>query len=54
MDGIKSEAGHERVPLGQRLMDDVFLLIALGLGVPLVIYIVWSVVDVMRVPVFNP
>lgn len=54
MDGNKPGAGQERVPLGQRLMDDVFLLIALGLGVPLVIYIAWSVIDVMRVPVFKP
>jgi len=54
MDQVRIKSKVEEVPRGQRLLDDMFLLMALGLGVPLVLYIIWSVVDVLRVPVFKP
>ncbi|MBI2869843.1 MAG: hypothetical protein HYX96_08470 [Chloroflexi bacterium] len=54
MDEKKAGAKQRRVPLGQKLFDDVYLLLALGLGVPLIIYVVWSVVDVLTVPPFTP
>ncbi|MBI2958288.1 MAG: hypothetical protein HYY32_05530 [Chloroflexi bacterium] len=50
----KSKPGEDRVPAGQRFLDDIFLLLALGLGIPLLLYIVWSVIDLVRVPVFQP
>ena len=40
----------EKLPLGQVLFDDMFLLLALGLGLPLVTYIVWALIDLGRVP----
>ncbi|MBI2917842.1 MAG: hypothetical protein HYY01_07580 [Chloroflexi bacterium] len=49
------QAGEgERVPLGQALLDDVFLLLALGLAVPLIFYIIWGIMDLSQVPVFTP
>ncbi len=49
------QAGEgERVPLGQALLDDVFFLLALGLAVPLILYIVWGIVDLSQVPLFTP
>ena len=40
----------EKVPLGQVLFDDMFLLLALGLGIPLVSYLVWALIDLGNVP----
>lgn len=54
MDQVRVKSKVEEVPRGQTLLDDVFLLLALGLGIPLVVYIIWSVIDVLRVPVFKP
>ena len=51
----KGEASStEKVPLGQVLFDDMFLLLALGLGLPLVSYIVWALVDLSKVPPMSP
>ncbi|MBI2854616.1 MAG: hypothetical protein HYX87_06835 [Chloroflexi bacterium] len=54
MDERERRTKPERIPLGQVLMDDIYLLLALGLGIPLVFYVAWSVIDVMRVPLFKP
>ncbi len=44
----------DKLPLGQVLFDDMFLLLALGLGLPMVSYIVWALIDLARVPVVKP
>lgn len=46
-------SAEERVPLGQVLLDDIFLLLALGLAVPFIFYIVWGLWDLAHVPVFG-
>ena len=43
----------ERVPWQQALMDDVFLLLALGLLVPTFFYIVWGLMSLGEVPIFT-
>lgn len=40
---------EEPLPLGQRLLDNVFLLLALGVLIPLVSYWLWGVLDILRV-----
>ncbi len=50
MEILKSEPGQEKIPLGQVLLDDVYLLIALGLGIPAFSYIVWALFDLSKVP----
>ena len=44
----------EKLPLGQVLLDNVFLLLALGLGLPLLLYIIWGIYDLVNVPAFRP
>ena len=41
-----------RPPLGQLLLDDVFLLLAAGLIVPTLFYIVWGLISLASVPPF--
>ncbi len=41
----------EPVPLGQRLLDRPFLLLAAGLIVMFVFYTIWGFLEVMSLPV---
>ncbi|MBL8978901.1 MAG: hypothetical protein JNM53_10830 [Gemmatimonadetes bacterium] len=40
----------EPVPLGQRLFDNVFLLLALGMGVMLVVFTGWGLWEILTLP----
>jgi hypothetical protein len=55
-DGAKRRAGmtapeaEQDIPLGQRLYDRPFLLLAFGLVVMFVFYTIWGLVEVMSLP----
>lgn len=40
----------EPIPAGQRFVDNIFLLLLLGLVVPTLIYTVWGLIEIMNVP----
>jgi hypothetical protein len=40
----------ERVPMMQRILDNPFLLLFLGVTMPTVLYIIWGVMEVASVP----
>ena len=42
--------GEERPPLGQRLLDNMFLLLAAGLLVMLLVYTGWGLWEVSSLP----
>jgi hypothetical protein len=44
------EGSPEETPLGQRLFDNVFLLLAAGLLVMFVIYTGWGLLEVLTMP----
>ena len=44
------DAGPPAVPLGQRLFDNVFLLLVAGIVVMLVIYTGWGLWEVLTLP----
>lgn len=39
-----------RVPLMQQLLDNPFLLLFLGVLIPMVVYVVWGVIDILTIP----
>ena len=41
----------ERIPFMQRVLDNPFLLLFLGVVIPTVLYIVWGVMELTMVPV---
>lgn len=45
-----TNADNERVPLMQQLLDNPFLLLFLGVMVPMVVYTLWGVIDILTVP----
>jgi hypothetical protein len=42
---------RERVPFMQRVLDNPFLLLFLGITVPTVLYIVWGIMELVQIPV---
>ena len=45
-----SENGNESIPAMQRVLDNPFLLLFLGVVVPTVFYILWGIMEVVTVP----
>jgi hypothetical protein len=43
--------GNERVPFMQRVLDNPFLLLFLGVVVPTVLYIIWGIMELTQIPV---
>jgi hypothetical protein len=46
--GVAEQA--ERIPVMQRILDNPFLLLFLGVTIPTVLYILWGVMEVASVP----
>jgi hypothetical protein len=46
----KSTEKSERIPIMQRILDNPFLLLFLGVAMPTVLYILWGVMEVASVP----
>ena len=41
----------ERIPFLQRVLDNPFLLLFLGITIPTVLYIVWGIMELVQIPV---
>ena len=41
----------ERVPVMQRILDNPFLLLFLGVTIPTVLYILWGVMEIASIPI---
>jgi hypothetical protein len=48
-----SEGGgrEERIPAMQRILDNPFLLLFLGVTMPTVLYIIWGILEVAQIPI---
>lgn len=44
------EDENEKVPLIQQLLDNPFLLLFLGVMIPMVVYSLWGVIDILTIP----
>ena len=45
-----SSEGVERIPVMQRILDNPFLLLFLGVTIPTVLYILWGVMEIASIP----
>ena len=41
----------ERIPVMQRVLDNPFLLLFLGVVIPTVVYIIWGIINIVQIPV---
>lgn len=39
-----------KVPLIQQLLDNPFLLLFLGVMIPMIVYVLWGVIDILTIP----
>jgi hypothetical protein len=44
----------ERVPLAQAFFDNIFLLLVLGLAVPIIFYTIWGLIEIASIPIAPP
>ena len=43
----------EPIPFMQRLLDNPFLLLFLGIVVPTIFYIIWGIMEITQIPIAN-
>jgi hypothetical protein len=47
----ETEREPERIPAMQRLLDNPFLLLFLGVTIPTVFYVIWGVMEIVSIPI---
>ena len=48
-----SSQPDEQIPAMQRILDNPFLLLFIGVTMPTVLYVIWGVMEVASVPIAN-
>lgn len=48
--GGSGGGADEPVPFMQRFLDNPFLLLALGVAIPGVLYVIWGIAEVISIP----
>jgi hypothetical protein len=46
-----AEAGGERMPVMQVVLDNPFLLLFIGVAVPTLSYLIWGIMDIILIPI---
>lgn len=41
---------NEKVPMIQQLLDNPFLLLFIGVMVPMIVYSLWGVIEILTIP----
>lgn len=49
--GAPSGGPQERIPVMQRVLDNPFILLFLGVVIPTVFYLIWGVIEVAQIPI---
>lgn len=50
-ENVPGTSDQELIPLMQRVLDNPFLLLLLGILVPAVFYIIWGVIEITQIPI---
>ena len=51
MDSEKRAEDTEPIPTMQRILDNPFLLLFLGVSIPAVLYLMWGIMEVAQIPI---
>ncbi|NIR60642.1 MAG: hypothetical protein GWO02_14600 [Gammaproteobacteria bacterium] len=49
--GQGSGGEPEKIPTMQRILDNPFLLLFLGVTIPTVVYVIWGIMELTQVPI---
>lgn len=44
---------HGEVPIFQRMMDNPFILLFIGVLFPAVFYLIWGIMEIISIPIAN-
>lgn len=44
---------RERIPIMQRIIDNPFLLLFIGVVVPTIFYVLWGIMELVTIPLAN-
>lgn len=44
---------EEQIPIMQKILDNPFILLALGVFTPAVLYLIWGIMELISVPIAN-
>lgn len=47
----ESDPDNERIPVMQRILDNPFLLLFLGVVMPTVFYVIWGIMEIVTIPI---
>ncbi len=50
-DDDPSQKKPERIPAMQRLLDNPFLLLFIGVTMPAVLYLIWGIMEIVQIPI---
>lgn len=50
MSDKNQDENDQKMPLMQQLLDNPFLLLFLGVMIPMVVYVLWGVIDILTIP----
>lgn len=48
---LRPDDDQELLPLMQRLLDNPFLLLVIGVTMPAVFYIIWGIIEITQIPI---
>jgi hypothetical protein len=46
-----ADKNDQPVPLMQRVLDNPFLLLFLGVATPAVLYLIWGIMEIIQIPI---
>ena len=47
----KGEVLEEKIPLMQRVLDNPFILLFIGIAIPTFSYIIWGIMELISIPI---
>lgn len=47
----RQQPSDERIPVMQRVLDNPFLLLFLGVTIPTVLYVIWGIMEIVQIPI---
>ena len=48
---VQAPRRRERMPVMQRVLDNPFLLLFIGIAVPTVFYLIWGIMEIAQIPI---
>lgn len=45
-----SEQDEDQIPMMQKLLDNPFILLFLGVAIPSLLYLIWGIMEIVSIP----